>query len=72
MDGPERKLFELVARHFLACCSTNAKCSNVRVRCLINGEEFSASGQTIVDSGYLEVYSAYEKTGENVLPKSLT
>jgi len=24
-----------------------------------------------VDPGYLEVYSAYEKVGENVLPKSL-
>jgi len=44
MDGAERRLFELIARHFLACCSTNAKCSNVRIRCKIDEEEFNASG----------------------------
>ena len=35
-------------------------------------ECFTATGQTIDEAGYLEVFSQYEKIGENVLPEFLT
>lgn len=31
MDGSERRLFELICRHFLAQCSTDAQIANTRV-----------------------------------------
>jgi len=72
MDRSEQRLFELITRHFLAQCSTDATCASTKVTLKIGEEYFGVSGQSIEIAGYLEVYSMYEKVGDNVLPKYLT
>lgn len=72
LDHKQQRLYELICRHFLAICSHDGLCSNTRVTLKIGDESFMVSGQTIDEPGYLEVYSIYEKIGENILPEFLT
>jgi DNA topoisomerase-3 len=41
----ERRLYELVVRHFLACCSDDARGHRTQVKAQMGGEHFSASGR---------------------------
>uniref|UniRef100_A0A1I8GFT8 DNA topoisomerase n=1 Tax=Macrostomum lignano TaxID=282301 RepID=A0A1I8GFT8_9PLAT len=63
----EAKVFELIARHFLACCSKDAVGREVKVGIDINGEGFEAKGLTIIERNYLEVY-IYDKWVDKELP----
>lgn len=56
----ETKVYELVVRHFLACCSDDARGVETTVKIDVNGEEFNASGLAILERNYLDVYP-YEK-----------
>lgn len=56
LQGDERKVYELIVRHFLACVSRDAVGSETVVQIRIAGEEFSASGLVIKERNYLEVY----------------
>ena len=58
-------------RQFLACVSRDATCSNTRIQLKVGSEIFSASGQTVEDAGYLDVYHPYEKTTQSYLPAGL-
>lgn len=60
LEGNERKVYELVVRHFLACVSRDAVGSETIVQIRIAQEEFSASGLVIKERNYLEVYP-YDK-----------
>lgn len=52
-------------RHFLACCSQDARGHETTVRIDINGEQFSASGLMVVAKNYLDVY-IYESWSDKV------
>lgn len=52
LEGNDRKVYELVVRHFLACVSRDAVGSETIVQIRIAGEEFSASG--LVSRGWLK------------------
>lgn len=43
-NSDEKKVYELVARHYLACVSDNAQGSQTKVKIDIAGEMFNASG----------------------------
>ena len=60
LSGNEARVFELIARHFLACVSRDAQGHETSVSIDINGEKFSASGLTVLERNYLEVYP-YDK-----------
>ncbi|XP_066994969.2 DNA topoisomerase 3-alpha, partial [Anabrus simplex] len=60
LTGNEQRLYELVTRHFLACCSKDAEGSETIVDIDIAGEKFVASGLMILARNYLDVYP-YEK-----------
>ena len=60
LSGNEARVFELIARHFLACVSRDAKGHETSVSIDVNGEKFSASGLTVLERNYLEVYP-YDK-----------
>uniref|UniRef100_A0A0K0EJX5 DNA topoisomerase n=1 Tax=Strongyloides stercoralis TaxID=6248 RepID=A0A0K0EJX5_STRER len=62
------RLYELVVRHFLACCSRDAKGKETSVFMGIGEEVFKASGLQIEDKGYLEVYP-YDKWSDKILPE---
>ncbi|XP_016324182.1 DNA topoisomerase 3-alpha-like [Sinocyclocheilus anshuiensis] len=60
LQGNEKRLYEFIVRHFLACCSKDAQGQEVTVEIEIAEERFSASGLTIIARNYLEVYP-YDK-----------
>ena len=67
-SASQRKVFELIARHFLACCSKDAYGMETFVQFDINGEKFHVKGLRIVERNWLEVYP-YVKWEGTVLPE---
>ena len=43
----EYKVYDLILRHFLACCSKNAKGLENSIKIKVKDEEFSKTGITI-------------------------
>lgn len=82
LQGNEARLFELIARHFLACLSEDAKGAETTVRLLLgaadstsasclplsDGEIFEAKGLVIHQRNYLDVYYPYEGWSERYMP----
>lgn len=66
-DPRQRSVYELVTRHFLACCSSDAKGDLRTVRVRAGFEAFSGSGLVVTDRGYMDVYP-YEKWSERAFP----
>jgi DNA topoisomerase-3 len=66
LGGNEKRVYELIVRHFLACVSRDAVGSETMVNVTVGDEEFSATGLVILERNYLEVY-IYEKwTGREI------
>jgi DNA topoisomerase-3 len=57
-NDDERKIYEMVTRHFLACCSKNAKghATDMTVEVPAGGESFKASGLVIIERNWLDIY----------------
>uniref|UniRef100_A0A915IA97 DNA topoisomerase n=1 Tax=Romanomermis culicivorax TaxID=13658 RepID=A0A915IA97_ROMCU len=66
-NDDERKVYEYVVRHFLACLSDDARGFETLVHIDVAGEKFTASGLIITERNYLEVYT-YEKWSDKELP----
>ncbi|XP_030646362.1 DNA topoisomerase 3-alpha [Chanos chanos] len=67
LQGNEKRLYEFIVRHFLACCSKDAQGQEMTVEIEIAQEQFSASGLTIIARNYLDVYP-YDKWSNKVIP----
>lgn len=68
LTGDDKKVYELIARHFLACCDRDALGHEVTVEATIEEEVFILKGLEIQDRNYLEVY-IYEKWHDKEIPK---
>ena len=66
-DFESWRVYELIARHFLACCSPDATGSQTTVAVDMGGEGFSASGTQVHSRGWYEVYP-YQKWHAALLP----
>ena len=64
-QGNEARLYEYIVRHFLACCSQDARGQETTVEILIEEEKFKASGLMILARNYLDVYT-YESWSDKV------
>jgi DNA topoisomerase-3 len=64
-------VYDIVARHFLACCSCDARGSlsslTIGVPCA-EGERFHASGLMVLERNWLDVYAQYESWHANKVP----
>ncbi|KAL2271743.1 hypothetical protein VTJ83DRAFT_1114 [Remersonia thermophila] len=69
LDDGERRLYELVVRRFLACCSDDAKGVASDVEMLYGDEVFSAHGVMVLERNYLDVYPYENWSGTAVLPR---
>ncbi|KAB7500912.1 DNA topoisomerase 3-alpha [Armadillidium nasatum] len=67
LDGNEKRVYEFIVRHFLACCDKDAKGTETIVDINIADEEFTASGLIILERNYLEVYP-YDKWSDKEMP----
>jgi DNA topoisomerase-3 len=64
----ERRVYELVCRRFLACCSQDAVGTARDIEIELGDESFHAHGVVIEARNYLDVYP-YDKWTGNILPK---
>ena len=64
----EAKLYELVVRHFLACCSDDAKGQQTTITIDIASEIFTAWGLMVEEKNFLNVYK-YVKWSGKTLPR---
>ncbi|XP_063075236.1 DNA topoisomerase 3-alpha [Engraulis encrasicolus] len=67
LQGNERRVYEFIVRHFLACCSQDAQGQETTVDIDIAEEKFSASGLMIIARNYLDVYP-YDKWYTKIIP----
>uniref|UniRef100_A0A060T6F5 DNA topoisomerase n=1 Tax=Blastobotrys adeninivorans TaxID=409370 RepID=A0A060T6F5_BLAAD len=56
LTSEERKVYEFVTRHFLACCSKDAKGMTTTVKLKWGDESFTASGLVVTERNFLDVY----------------
>ncbi|KAI6183824.1 DNA topoisomerase [Aphelenchoides bicaudatus] len=66
-NNDEWRVYELVVRHFLACCSRDARGHETKVYAKVNGEMFYTAGLAIEDRGYLLVYP-YDRWTDKEIP----
>ena len=64
-QGDEQRLYELIVRHFLACCSQDAQGQETTVEIDIAQERFVAHGLMILARNYLDVYP-YDRWSDKV------
>ncbi|WKY00951.1 hypothetical protein Q1695_015171 [Nippostrongylus brasiliensis] len=67
LQGNDWRVYELVARHFLACVSWDAQGQETTVGLRVGGETFHTTGLYIHDMGYLKVY-VYDKWTNKTIP----
>ena len=75
-DHHERSIYELVTRHFLACCSKDGKGHLTTVSIQIPAfpsmnltpEIFAASGLMITERNWLDIYGRFEKWSASKVP----
>ena len=68
LDGGQRKLYDLVARRFLATLMGPATIENTKLELDVNGEPFVASGDVLVTPGFREAYPYGLKRDEQMPP----
>ena len=66
LKGPEWRVYELVARRFLATLADPALAQSTRVDLDIGGEPFLARGDMIASEGFLRYYQYFRKKDEEL------
>ena len=56
LDGGQKKLYNLIARRFLATLMGPATIENTKLSIDVSGEPFTASGDVLVQAGFREAY----------------
>ncbi|KAI0032905.1 DNA topoisomerase [Vararia minispora EC-137] len=64
--GDEKRVYEFIARRFLACCSKDALGFETTVDVECGGEEFYATGLIVLERNYLDVYPYDKWTGKEL------
>eukprot|EP00924_Labyrinthula_sp_SR-Ha-C_P002584 snap_masked-scaffold_13-processed-gene-0.29-mRNA-1 protein AED:0.20 eAED:0.20 QI:0/0/0/1/1/1/2/0/1037 len=70
MPEKKKKIYDFICRHFLACCSKDARLSETTVNVCVKTdgvEGFHASGLVVDEANYLDIY-IYEKVSNKVMP----
>lgn len=66
LDNHEKRVYEFIARRFLACCSSDAVGNETIVSLKYGDEMFTTSGLVIQSRNYLEVYHYDKWTSVNI------
>ncbi|KAJ1725743.1 DNA topoisomerase 3-alpha [Coemansia erecta] len=67
LTGDLQRVYDFVARRFLACCSDNAKGQATEVDVSVGGERFSTAGLMITQRNYLDIYT-FDRWSESTVP----
>eukprot|EP00929_Paragymnodinium_shiwhaense_P028201 TRINITY_DN16400_c0_g2_i5.p1 TRINITY_DN16400_c0_g2~~TRINITY_DN16400_c0_g2_i5.p1 ORF type:complete len:721 (+),score=99.31 TRINITY_DN16400_c0_g2_i5:594-2756(+) len=68
LDHEQWRVYELVTRHFLACCSPDARGHRTEVEAVLAEEVFATAGLVVQDRGWLDVYP-YTNWTDTPLPR---
>ncbi len=68
LSDPERKIFDLVVRRFMAVFGDPAVKQSMRVSIEVNDHLFYLRGRQVLEAGWLRFYEPYAKTEEVLLP----
>ena len=68
VTGPDRNLYDLIVRRFLASFAPDAKRARSRIDVKSGSEVYAASGSRIVEKGWTEFYGSYYTTEDVQLP----
>lgn len=69
IDGPEKNLYDLIVRRFLAAFAPPAKRERTRVEVNSNGEIYTISGTRTIEKAWIEFYGKYYKSEDKELPE---
>ncbi len=67
-NSDEFKVFDFIARRFMACCSEDAIIEDNEVQIQINEERFRAKGILIKAKKFLEIYEKFYTLKQKALP----
>ncbi|PPQ85703.1 hypothetical protein CVT26_005857, partial [Gymnopilus dilepis] len=67
LNGDDKRVYEYIARRYLACCSKDAEGWQTTVEVECGGEEFSATGLVVREKNYLNVF-IYDKWNGHYVP----
>jgi DNA topoisomerase-1 len=56
LTSQEKQIYELIVKRFISCFASEAKLENKRIVVSIDDKEFSASGNQILERGWLDIY----------------
>lgn len=68
-NDEQRRIYEFVIRHFLACCSEDAKGESTKVGIQYGDEFFHAHGLIVLERNYLDVYPYRKWESSRQLPE---
>ncbi|MGC8652308.1 MAG: DNA topoisomerase I [Candidatus Micrarchaeia archaeon] len=68
LTAQEQKLYDLIAKRFLACFGPYAKVARAKVLAIAGTEAYAASGYVVLERGWLDIYG-YAVLKESALPK---
>ncbi len=68
LEGPKRRVYELVARRFLATFATPMITESTRADIEAGSETYFVRGSVVVDPGYAAIYT-YARSGDEEIPK---
>lgn len=69
LSSKEKNVYEFIVRHYLATCSNDAKGQTNTVELTWGQEKFNASGLTVLEENFLEVYKYQTWKSSAELPK---
>ncbi|MCS7125247.1 MAG: DNA topoisomerase I [Candidatus Bathyarchaeota archaeon] len=69
LEEPERRIWDLVVRRFMAVFGEPAIRQSVKVRININGQRFFLRGRQTLKEGWLRFYEPYVRAEEVLLPQ---
>ena len=69
LTGPEKNIFDLIVRRFMASFGDSVKRQIVKVTIDINGEKFFLNGRRTLEDGWLRFYEPYARLQETPLPE---
>jgi len=68
LSDPEKRIFDLVVKRFLAVFGEPAFKQSMRVSMEVNGHVFYLHGRQVLKAGWMRLYEPYIKTEEVLLP----
>ncbi len=67
--GPQKKLYDLIARRFFSVFGKPALAESIRVELDVGGQPFFLRGRRVLEEGWLAYYGRYGATEEIILPQ---